>query len=321
MILIITDRFDTHADAVIKKLKQLGASYFRLNLDVDELKRTTITYKNDQWTILQRETCLSSSTIACVWPRRLTVSLTLEQQAIQENSFKLWRAEWNRSLYGLYSSLRESFWMNPIAESSLMDNKFLQLKKASAIGFNVPRFITSNSKSDLIEFAKRNLCALKFMSQDIYAMPDGSFSGIYVNKITLEDLQEFGGTFENPVTLQEYIEKAYEVRYTYVGGEHFACKIDSQSSTLANIDWRRYDVANTPHYPITPPKDIKILVEKLMKEARLHYGAFDFIVDRENKWWYLEVNTAGQWLWIEDLTGLGISEKIASFLTKHGAAE
>jgi glutathione synthase/RimK-type ligase-like ATP-grasp enzyme len=154
------------------------------------------------------------------------------------------------------------------------------------------------------------------MTQDIFKAADGGYSGIYVNKISPDDLDNFMPDSENPITLQRYIEKDFEVRNTFVSGINFTCKIESQRSNRANVDWRRYDVANTPHSEISLPNEIDMQVSSIMARLGLSYGAFDFIVDKDGKWWYLEVNSAGQWLWIEDLLNLPISEKIASSLIR-----
>ena len=84
-------------------------------------------------------------------------------------------------------------------------------------------------------------------------------------------------------------------------------------------DWRRYDVKNTPHTAICPPESVAAAVKLLMSKLDLRFGAIDFIVDKSGVWWFLEVNTAGQWLWIEDLSGLKISDSIATSLAKHAA--
>ncbi|WP_336485570.1 MvdC/MvdD family ATP grasp protein [Methylobacterium nigriterrae] len=317
MILIIADKFDAHADAVQHHLSIRNSKFFRLNLDIASLMLSYVYIDENQWTISQNNEEIHLSDISCVWGRRLTVSLDLEKQSVaEEPDFRLWRSEWNRCLYGVYAYLRERFWLNPIGNASLMDNKFFQMKAARAAGFQIPEFISSNKKAELLSFARdHKYVALKFMSQEIYKMPDGSYSGLYVNKISAKELESFSDVNENPVTLQRYIEKNFEVRHTFIDGSHFSCKIDSQKSNRANVDWRRYDIPFTPHEQIIAPRCITNCIEKLMKENNLRYGAFDFIVDSDNNWWYLEVNTAGQWLWIEDLAGMPISARIAEALS------
>ncbi|MGI0134661.1 MAG: hypothetical protein ACREBW_06870 [Candidatus Micrarchaeaceae archaeon] len=95
------------------------------------------------------------------------------------------------------------------------------------------------------------------------------------------------------------------------------CKIDSQKSSKSSVDWRRYDVSNTPYEAILPPIDVNAKITKFMRMLNLSFGALDFIVDHNEVWWFLEVNTNGQWLWIEDLSGLEISGSIAISLERR----
>nr|WP_295667683.1 hypothetical protein [Sphingomonas sp.] len=207
--------------------------------------------------------------------------------------------------------------MNPVSNSSLADNKYYQFEIAKDVGFDIPELISTNSRKSLVDFCEAGPTAIKFMTQDIFKLDDDTFSGIYVNKISASDLDDFAPDSENPITLQRYIEKDFEVRHTFVDGNHFCCKIESQKSDRANIDWRRYDVAHTPHTIISAPNHIVDKIESIMVLLGLTYRAFDFIVDKDGKWWYLEVNSAGQWLWIEDLLDLPISESIAKCLTNR----
>lgn len=92
----------------------------------------------------------------------------------------------------------------------------------------------------------------------MYTSEKGNLLGLYVNKVYMNLIFPIfkKKKEENPYYLQEYINKKYEVRYTVVGNQHLACKIDSQMSQRANIDWRRYDLKNTPHYAIDIPSKI-----------------------------------------------------------------
>lgn len=175
MILILTDAFDAHADVVVEKLKLRGVSFFRLNLDVSSLQTTSATYRAGSWILKQEAKTIRLSEVKVVWCRRSTVSLTAEQEHDFSNGFRLWRSEWNRFLFGCYSSLAEAFWLNHIRAATLADNKFHQLNVAKSCGFKIPDFITSNNKNDLVAFANNvPSVALKFMSQDLYHSPDGN---------------------------------------------------------------------------------------------------------------------------------------------------
>ncbi len=318
MILILTDANDSHGKYVIQKLIDQDINFYEFRLDVDSLKKTIVTYQNFKWSILQNNNLLEIEKVSCVWNRRTFVELLLDEEYNQTNDFKIWKNEWNKTLLGMYSSLRDKPWLNPWREAYKAENKYLQMEIAVKNHLKIPATIVSNQKNNLENFCdSNNETALKLMHQDFYRTNDGKYTGFYVNKVSKNDLANFGDSNENPIVLQEYIEKAFEVRYTVVGDKHFACKIDSQKSSLAKTDWRRYDIPNTPHEIIDAPEKIKESINNLMRDLEIYYGALDFIVDIDGNWVFLEVNSMGQFLWIEDLTGLNISQEIINWLKKY----
>lgn len=317
MILILSDQFDIHADIVIQKLSTESIPFFRFNLNVDALKSSTITFESGSWTIKQNGV-VNSNDVSCVWCRRPFVELTLEEQQVTTVDFKIWKNEWNKTLLGLYNSLKHVPWLNPLRKAYKGENKYYQMDIATEVGFELPATIVSNDKTELLRFTRDHGGAiLKLMSQEIYTYDDSTFLGFYTNRISLDDLQDFNNQSENPVVLQQYIEKEHEVRYTVVGDCHYVCCIDSQKSEYAKSDWRRYDIPHTPHFAIDAPVEIRHKVQNFMKRLDLEYGALDFIVTPDGRWVFLEINCMGQWLWIEQLTSLPISDGIVKWLKEH----
>jgi glutathione synthase/RimK-type ligase-like ATP-grasp enzyme len=71
------------------------------------------------------------------------------------------------------------------------------------------------------------------------------------------------------------------------------------------------------------PKEAIEMTEKdcqrcvsLIRELGLTYGAIDFLIDDKNRLVFLEVNPVGDWAWLEQQTGLRITEAIADFIEK-----
>lgn len=315
MILVLTDQFDKHADVVIEKLNSLDLPTYRLNLDTESLQKTQVTFDSQQWSVNSDKKQLYSQQIDCVWLRRPFVELTLQEQNNIEPDFKIWRGEWNKTLLGFYTSIRHLPWLNHIRDAYRAENKYLQMEVASQVGLKMPPTLVSNCKEQLLAFARQyDQVALKLMNQEFYQDGDGNFKGIYVNILTVNDLKEFGDFQENPIVLQSYIPKSFEVRYTVVGTDHHVCRIDSQLSSKTRIDWRRYDIPRTPHIRIEPPPEIRQKVNALLKALDISFGAIDFIVSPSEEWYFLEVNAMGQWLWIEELTNLKISDSIVNWL-------
>jgi glutathione synthase/RimK-type ligase-like ATP-grasp enzyme len=54
-----------------------------------------------------------------------------------------------------------------------------------------------------------------------------------------------------------------------------------------------------------------------LKEMDLNFGCFDFIVNENDEVFFLECNSNGQWLWIEEDTKMDISGAIAEWLITY----
>jgi glutathione synthase/RimK-type ligase-like ATP-grasp enzyme len=118
-----------------------------------------------------------------------------------------------------------------------------------------------------------------------------------------------------PLTFQEYVDKAYELRITVVGQAVLACKIDSQNAAgLTAVDWRQYNIPKTPHYSYEVSVDLRDKLLLFHQITGLRYSAFDLIRSTAGEYIFLETNPFGQWLWIEDLTGMPITLSIANEL-------
>ncbi len=48
-----------------------------------------------------------------------------------------------------------------------------------------------------------------------------------------------------------------------------------------------------------------------LQHFNLNFGCFDFIVDKNGNYIFLECNTNGQWMWLEEEAKLPISAAIA----------
>lgn len=153
MILILTDKNDSHANFLLEKVSKKNLPFYRFNLDVDSLKNTRISYNECAWSIEQNGKNLFLEKVKCVWNRRTFVELLLEEEYDQAVDFKIWKGEWNKALLGIYSSIAKVPWLNFWRLAYAAENKFLQMEIAIECGILVPQTIVSNNKKDLLEFA------------------------------------------------------------------------------------------------------------------------------------------------------------------------
>jgi glutathione synthase/RimK-type ligase-like ATP-grasp enzyme len=57
-----------------------------------------------------------------------------------------------------------------------------------------------------------------------------------------------------------------------------------------------------------------------MKSLGLSFGAIDLVQKPDGEFVFLEVNPSGQWLWLDRILDLRISDAVADWLTKRGSS-
>ena len=120
-----------------------------------------------------------------------------------------------------------------------------------------------------------------------------------------------------PFILQRYVKKRLEIRVTVVGTDVFAAEIHSQTSKRTEVDWRRYNHSITPYLIHALPEHVAQCCLALVDAMGLHFGAIDLILTPDDRYVFLEINPNGQYGWIEYLTGLPITQRLARLLVEH----
>ncbi|MEW1847232.1 MvdC/MvdD family ATP grasp protein [Nonomuraea angiospora] len=200
-------------------------------------------------------------------------------------------------------------------------HKSLQLAQAAALGFAVPDTVITTDPEAFLDFHDRH--DGRIVTKPLHVpFVDGVGGDLYVQRlcdpVSPRDVAYAGGLRFCPVIVQEYVPKRVELRVTVVGRRVFAAEIHSQRTNRTGLDWRRYDTARTPHRPHELPGEVAARCLALMDCLDLAYGAIDLIVTPEGRHVFLEINPNGQWLWIEDLTGLPISRAVCDYLLDGG---
>ena len=320
MIFLFSSLNERFTSLIEEHLKE--TDLFKFNLDAESLKKTVVSILEDDIIVEQGGRRLKTSQISGVWIKRQSVLVTSEEEQnycgfADYCNYKLWKDEWNSIIKQLIIHL--SYIGIPFFDEAdsivRSEKKILQLDVAREVGFNTPSTIISNSRSLIIDFLNQyhGEGILKLSTQPTFNKNNDIYF-VFANKVSTSDFDEMDATISSPFIVQNYIQKKYEVRYTFVNGEHFVCKIESQMSDKSRIDFRRYDFANTPYLAIEAPEKIKDMVTMLMRRLNLNYGALDFIVDPNDNWYFLEINPVGQYGWIEHLTGMMITKAILRFL-------
>ncbi len=199
-------------------------------------------------------------------------------------------------------------------------NKVDVLLKAAQCEIMVPDWIVTGKKEQAVSFAKyySEVACKPF---DAFFLHDKNVT--YKNltrKLTCADLESFPNQFV-PRFFQQYINKKYELRSFYFHGDFFTHAIFSQNNPETAIDFRNYD-NNKPNrcIPFRLAQDYCTKLKMLMDLLALDTGSFDLLVDKDDNYYFLEVNPVGQFGAGSYDCNMNIEEHIANFLIEmsHG---
>lgn len=317
-VLIITHSGDNESiPLVLNAIEQQGGKAFRFDTDrfPTEVQLDVHYGKGTQRLMLTSfQGSLDLSEVSAVWYRRIWIGgripTTMEPQlrnaSVQESRM---------TIQGMIASLK-AFHLDPLPNIRHAENKQLQLEVARELGLDTPHTLITNKPEAVREFAQQcesGMITKMLSSFAIYE--EGQEKVVFTNPVAPEDLDNLDGLRFCPMTFQEKIPKALELRTIIVGKRVFTASIDSQSSERARYDWRRQGVALLDawkHYAL--PQEVEEKLLSLMDRFGLNYGALDLILTPSGRHVFLEVNPVGEFFWLEQCPGLPISKAIADIL-------
>lgn len=325
MILIASARDDAHAKVVAGKLADRGAPCFWFDPSEFPAKvRITVSLEPDGRSayMLEHEGGrVDLRGVRAIWHRR--PGLPEPDNAVPDDGRREWVArESQEFLSGIWATT--SCLQVPGLEHHryAAENKLAQLLLAARVGFPIPRTVFGNRPESLLESYRRFAggAITKVVSNPVVMRGDEEWSA-FTLPLQRRQLGYYQGVRYAPIIIQEYVPKRIEIRATVVGSQVFAAAIHSQQSQRTRHDWRHYDFDKTPHEPHHLPDRVAELCVRLVRELHLNFGALDMVLSPAGEYVFLEINPNGQWAWIEDLTGLPISDAIADLLLSGGATE
>ncbi len=248
-----------------------------------------------------------------VWYRRVASPALLD---VDETYREICRKESRTVLMSLFASLRGARWIDPIPRVHLAHHKVLQLEVARSIGLATPDTLTTNDPRAVQDFFDEHggRIVTKMMHSFQIDGPEGE-QAFYTKPVGEDDLARLGGLRFCPMVFQEYVAKDVELRISAVGDRLFAASIDSQTSEVGKHDWRLDGLGLAGKFqPYVLPQDVESGLRALMRAYGLVYGAIDMIRTPDGRHVFLEINSAGEWGWLQMQVGLPIADALADVL-------
>jgi glutathione synthase/RimK-type ligase-like ATP-grasp enzyme len=310
MILILSHPADEHAMRVLEVLRRehhaavlLDTAAYPVNMLLSEricVKGIKHNCRVDG-ELVDLDSCHSG------WWRR-PQPFTLHE-GIDQNVAGFAYTECYEATAGLWAAL-DLNWMNQPELDEVAHHKPYQLKVATDIGLKIPTTLITNDPRAAREFAEE--CGAGRTIYKTFLATEQHWRETRI--LREEELDLLDQVQLAPVIFQELVPAQGDIRATVVGDEILAAEI-TQDPGAYSVDYR-LDMPAARFTPTKLPDDISKKLRLLMRRLGLVYGAIDLRHTHDDDYVFLEVNPAGEWLFVEDRTHQPITDAVAHQLMK-----
>jgi glutathione synthase/RimK-type ligase-like ATP-grasp enzyme len=304
LILILTNGDDATADWVCRAL----AKRAYLRLDTDRLPQSAVLRGNGRKVELKANgRWHRPDDFTGVWYRRPKGIRFPGRAPAGEKQHAA--EEYTAVLEAFLVMIPESRWINAPARNALAGHKLEQLKRAAALGFQVPKTLVTQDPAEVRRFWRS--CGGDMILKPLsHGQVEHSrrHELIYTSAFRKDDLKRAILIRRCPTLFQERIAKSTDIRVTVVDDDIQAAELLAADAGSQRLDIRRNNMTDVKHKPFTLPPALSRRLRRLLTSYGLRFGAVDFVCDSTGRWFFLEINPNGQWAWL-DLAGVTDSRR------------
>lgn len=322
-ILIVSESSDIHANVVQHALSTHGVPTTRLASDRLPREQTLshLFIDGQEHSHINGRT---QSEIETVWLRRRGLPKNFEEHPDSIDN-EISRQEvgefWKHCQHAFPITARQ---VNSLPSKLRAQSKIYQLRIAQEVGLKIPQTIVSNDPDEVIRFA-RNLGDVAFKSfspvhwESSAHQTKAAINALFTTKVSCAQIIDHSRSIRRaPAIFQELISAVKEHRITVFGGHCIAVEVKSTHEHLSISDWRAGSHDSLKVTPSDLPMHLKEKLFKFMNIAELSFGTFDVLETVDREYVFLEVNEAGQFLWIEDRNpDVQLLKPFCDFLVGH----
>ena len=323
-IVILADEADSHAAPITWGLEQTGhsvASWGGLGWTENGQAAIDFAAGSGSTPEIRLGACrLEAGDV--VWLRRLPLATLHPEMCEADKTFAEEEYLWFHYSLGYLLERLPITCINRYSVARVINNKSVQLLLAAKCGLRVPRTSMSNSPAALKSFLNtspgRNVCKAFF--PHAWRVPDSGALAITATfEINRETVPSDQVLTYAPAIYQEMVVKQFDVRMVLMGTAIYSFIIRNPKAAL---DWRQDAAQGLIRVEaIETPPEVQRAVLEFARESGVVFGSFDFTVDMQGSWWFLELNEQGQFLWLDSYNpAAGIMQRFLAFLTSPGSS-
>jgi hypothetical protein len=285
---------DTHASIVEAALRRKGEPACVVYTDsFPQRLRLTLRPDADAGVLQHAGGQVRLDDVRAVWFRRQ--GLPVAPEGLSEAASTFAHGESRTVLRGLQLRLKDCFWVNPPwKETSLANDRLLQLRVAKDAGFRTPRSMLTNDEQDALAFLE---ASVGDVVQRHYAPAlDATYPGALWNSVARrEHFHDPAHFAAGPLLLQERVATERELRVVVIGDKVFAAE-------------------GRPYRASSLPETVESRCRVVVGQLGLAFAMIDLAVMPSQEYLFLDLHPSPQWLWLERATAQPLLDSLCEML-------
>lgn len=196
-------------------------------------------------------------------------------------------------------------WLTILDNIGGAENKPYQYRRIAAVGVPVPEWIVTTDRGAVPDVGR---WVAKALGPGTFIDGDGNGRIVPTRVVDISDRDTIARV---PFILQRLVEARAHARVITVGAEAFSATLPA---TDLPLDWR---MSPAGHYGFTPhsaPERVHRLAVLAATSTKVGFSAQDWIQDSAGDWWFIDLNPAGQWLFLPNEVAAPVTAAIARHL-------
>ncbi|MFY9983265.1 MAG: hypothetical protein WAK31_00840 [Chthoniobacterales bacterium] len=249
--------------------------------------------------------CIPLNDARVLWMRRFSPNQRRHAGQKEDESQELIDNDCSGAISATLDICFRGKWISDPDATIKASNKVYQLNVARQCGFRVPDTLITQDRVEVIRF-------FELHDGKVIVKPVVGMASRFLLTRSLEHPERIHEESYRtcPAIYQEYIPGTRHIRLNCFGDRSYAACIEAM-----DIDWR--PDLNVRMRPWPVPDHVHVTVRKVLDKLGLAMGVIDIKEDPDSELVWLEVNPQGQFLFLEPLTGLKLTDHFAEFLIEE----
>jgi hypothetical protein len=238
-----------------------------------------------------------------IWWRRLTGEPRLPDWLSDEAARDLVASDCRATLVGLALTRFDGRWVSHPEATRLSENKLIQLDVAACVGLRLPRTLVSQDPE-----AVRRFCSERDYQLVVKTVAGTRMTPVMAGRVSAELVSSDAEVALSPAIYQELVPGSEHLRVCCFGDETHTALLRTE-----RLDWRYPLDAVAEPYELD--QSIARRLRTMLDRLGLRMGVFDMKLDPSGgEPYWLEVNPQGQFLFLQGMCELPLSEHFTDFL-------